>query len=315
MRIVYMGTPSFAVPSLIKLAEQFEVVGVVTQPDKPKGRGHKLAAPPVKEAAQKLGLPIWQPPKIRNAEFLAQMQDLQPDLILVAAYSKLIPPDLLQLPRLGCVNLHPSLLPRYRGAIPVQAPIMAGEVMTGISTFLMDEGYDTGPLLCQRQVPIEPQESGTELMERLAVLGADLLVETAVGLEAGTLKAVPQSGEANYTKPFKREELIVDWSRSAEEVVNFVRALYREPEAGTVHAGQPLKLGRVLKVEDGWQGEPSGQTRPGQVIGAIKGQGFVVATGGGGAVVLRLVKPAGKGWMDGAAYLAGRNLQIGEQLG
>lgn len=311
MRVLYMGTPQFAVPSLKKLAERFEVVAVVTQPDKPKGRGNKLTPPPVKVAALELGLPVYQPLKVRDPEFLKLVEELNPDIVLVAAYAKLIPKSLLEMPRLGCVNLHPSLLPRHRGAIPVQAAIMAGDKITGVSTFIMEEGYDTGAVLMRQEVEIAPQESGSELMERLAEIGADMLVETAIGLEAGILQAQPQQGEFNYTKPFKREDLFIDWHKTAEETFNFVRALYSEPEAATLHNGQILKIGSSPVIT--WN-EDSANTVPGQVLGQIKGQGYVVATGKG-AVVLRLVKPAGKGWMDGAAFMAGRRLSVGDILG
>ena len=258
-----------------------------------------------------MGLPVYQPLKVRDPEFLKLVEELNPDIVLVAAYAKLIPKSLLEMPRLGCVNLHPSLLPRHRGAIPVQAAIMAGDKITGVSTFIMEEGYDTGAVLMRQEVEIAPQESGSELMERLAEIGADMLVETAIGLEAGTLQAQPQQGEFNYTKPFKREDLFIDWHKTAEETANFVRALYSEPEAATLHNGQILKIGSSPVIT--WN-EDSANTVPGQVLGQIKGQGYVVATGKG-AVVLRLVKPAGKGWMDGAAFMAGRRLSVGDILG
>ncbi|MGM9992559.1 MAG: methionyl-tRNA formyltransferase [Candidatus Bruticola sp.] len=310
MRILYMGTPQFAVPALRKLAERFEVVGVVTQPDKPKGRGHKLAPPPVKVTALELGLPVYQPLKVRDPEFLGLVKQLNPDLILVAAYAKLIPKTLLELPRLGCVNLHPSLLPRHRGAIPVQAAIIYGDKVTGVSTFIMEEGYDTGPILMSRETAIGPQESGIQLMERLAELGADLLVETALGLEAGALKAEAQDGEFNYTKPFQKEDLFIDWYKDSRQIADFVRALYDEPEAAARFQGQVVKIGRASAVDFAGEGEAA---VPGQIIGQIKGRGYVVATGKG-AVVLELVKPSGKGWMDGASFMAGRRLQIGDIL-
>ncbi len=190
----------------------------------------------------------------------------------------------------------------------MQAAIMAGDKVTGVSTFLMEEGYDTGAVLMRREVEIEPQESGSELMDRLAEIGADMLVETALGLEAGTLQAQPQQGEFNYTKPFKREDLFIDWHKTAEEIANFVRALYSEPEAATLHDGQVLKIGKASAVAY----DAPNDVVPGQVLGQIKGQGYVVATGN---VVLQLVKPAGKGWMDGAAFMAGRRLAAGDILG
>ncbi|MBQ7528418.1 methionyl-tRNA formyltransferase [bacterium] len=312
MRVVYMGTPQFAVPSLEILHQNFQVVAVVTQPDRPKGRGCKLTPPPVKLKAEELGLPVYQPLKVRDPEFLSILQDLNPDIILVAAYAKLIPPSILNLPRLGCVNLHPSLLPRHRGAIPVPAAIMAGDKVTGITTFLMGEGYDTGDILLQREVEIKSGESGSELLECLSHIGAEVLLETVLGLERGEIKPVPQIGEANYTKPLKGEDLVIDWSKSALEIVNFVRALYSEPEATTSLRDQVLKIGKA-EVAEGF-GEELLQTRPGQVLALLKGRGPVVAAGGG-AVLLQYVKPAGKGWMDGKSFMTGRRISVGDVLG
>lgn len=313
MRVVYMGTPQFAVPSLEILHKNFQVVAVVTQPDKPKGRGHRLASSPVKLKAEELGLTVFQPLRVRDPEFLATLQELRPDIILVAAYAKLIPPSILNLPRLGCVNLHPSLLPRHRGAIPVPAAIMAGDRVTGITTFLMGEGYDTGDVLLQREVDIDPEESGSELLDRLSHIGAEILLETVLGLEAGRIEPVPQVGEANYTKPLNGEALSIDWSKSALEIANFIRALYDEPEATTFLNGQVLKVGKAEVVE-GFEEELSQTIRPGQVMSLVKGRGPVVATGQG-AVLLKYVKPAGKGWMDGKAFIVGRRIAVGDVLG
>lgn len=312
MRVLFMGTPQFGVPSLEKLHERFEIVGVVTQPDKPKGRGRKLCAPPVKVRAEELGLPVYQPARVREPEFLAEAERLRPDIILVAAFAQLIPKALLDLPKYGCVNLHPSLLPRHRGAIPVPAAIMAGDRFTGVTTFVMEEGYDTGPILMQEKTEIGPEESGSELLERLSHTGADLLVKTALGLERGELKPVPQEGEFNFTRALKSEDLIIDWHKPAVEAADFVRALYSEPEAGTSCRGQVIKIGRLEVCPDFRPQER--EFVPGQVVGQLKGKGYVIACGSG-FVILRLVKPAGKGWMDGAAFMAGRRLQAGDILG
>ncbi|MBQ7502084.1 methionyl-tRNA formyltransferase [bacterium] len=312
MRVLYMGTPQFAVPALEQLNEHFEVIGVVTQPDKPKGRGRRVCASPVKLKAQELGLPVYQPLKVRDPEFCAAVKELKPDIILVAAYAKLIPKEILELPKYGCINLHPSLLPRHRGAIPVQAAIMAGDKVTGVTSFVMEEGYDTGPLLMQEKTEIKPEETGSELLERLSHLGAELLIKTAVSLEKGELKPVPQTGEFNYTKPLKGEDLLIDWHKSAEAAADFVRALYSEPESGTFHKEQVIKVGK-LEVCGDFSPEVH-EYAPGQIVGRLKGKGYVAACGSGFAV-LRLVKPAGKGWMDGAAFMAGRRLQIGDILG
>lgn len=306
MRVVFMGTPEFAVPSLEALAANFDVRLAVSQPDKPRGRGQKVSAPPVKARALELGIPVAQPLKVRDPEFLEQLKALDPDIILVAAYARLIPPSILDLPRLGCVNLHPSLLPRYRGAIPVQAPIMNGDPVTGITTFRMDEGYDTGDLLMQVETPLGPDETGEEALRRLAVEGAEVLVQTVHGLADGTLVRRPQPAEGDYTKPLKKEDLVVDWSQPAVRVRNFIRALAHEPGATATWAGEPMKLGRADVVE-GVSGEP------GVIVAIEKGKGPVVATGQGG-VLLREVKPSGKGWMDGAAFVNGRRIEPGARF-
>lgn len=335
LRIVFMGTPEFAVPSLRALAQRYEVCAVVTQPDKPKGRGKQMCAPEVKVAAQELGLKVYQPQRVRDEAFLQEMQALAPDLILVAAYSRLIPKLLLDLPRLGCVNLHPSSLPNYRGAIPVQAALMNGEATTAVTTFIMDEGYDTGPWLLRKEVDILPQETGSELLERLALLGAQVLVDTVEGLAKGLLSGQPQVGEAQYTKPLQKADLVMDWSLSAEKLVNFVRALSELPGAQTSFEGQPLKVDRMFWVADE-QGQPNpscsaevqqkvaaclqawrdtgASSCPGTIIGLAKGLGPLISCGSG-FISLERVKPAGKGWMEGWAFAQGRKLAVGQVLG
>jgi len=307
MRVVFMGTPEFAVPSLEGLSAAFEVCAVVSQPDRPRGRGLKVAPTPVKARALDLGLKVLQPARVRDSEFMAELSHLAPDVILVAAYSRLIPPAILELPRLGCVNLHPSLLPRYRGAIPIQAAVMNGDLQTGLTTFLMDEGYDTGDLLMQVSVPIALEETGQELSARLAQEGALVLVETVRGLQAGTLVRRPQPSEADYTRPLRKEDLVLDWSLPAPRVRDFLRALAHEPAALTFWRGQPVKLGRA----EVWSAP---EAEPGTVLGLEKGKGPVVATGQG-AVLLNELKPAGKAWMDGWAFVQGRDLRAGERFG
>lgn len=312
MRLLFMGTPQFAVPSLELLAQHTQVVGVVTQPDKPTGRGQRLTPPPVKVAAQRLGLPVFQPLKLREPQVLEELEALKPEIVVVAAYAKLLPKRFLEMPPLGCVNLHPSLLPRHRGAIPIQAAIMAGDHKTGVTTFQMEEGYDTGAILLQEETDLGPEETGTELSERLAQLGAPLLWRTVQGLAQGTIVPRPQEGEFNYTKPFGREDLLFNWSRPAQELVDWVRALYAEPQASAQAGDKVLKVGR-LRLAPEWD-ERAQSAQPGEVLGSIKGRGYVIASGRG-AVLLDLVKPAGKGWMEGSAYLAGHPLAVGVLLG
>lgn len=220
MRIVFMGTPDFAVPSLKALVEAgHQVCGVFTQPDKPKNRGMKLQQPPVKEYALSVGLPVYQPAKMRDGEALGILQELKPELIAVAAYGKLLPVDILNLPRLGCVNVHSSLLPKYRGAAPINWAILNGEDETGVTIMYMAEGMDTGDILAQARTPIGIDETAPQLFDRLAELGAELLVGTVAALEAEAVNPVPQDGaQATHAPMLSRELSPMDWSRAARQL-------------------------------------------------------------------------------------------------
>lgn len=320
MRVVFMGTPDFAVPTLRALHQNHQVLAAVSLADKPRGRGHKISPSPVKACAMELGLPVYQPARVRDEEFLREMAQLAPDVIVVAAYSRLIPSVLLQLPRWGCLNLHPSYLPRYRGAVPVPAAIMHGDTKAAVTVFRMDEGYDTGDLLLWREVSVGEEETGTQLLQRLAELGAEAVLETLQGLANSSLTAIPQDtvsdpfqrGEVLYTKPFTKESLFINWHDSAEHIANFVRALMDVPTACTLWQGEVLKVGevRVQAADDAAYSEAV----PGQIVGIAKGRGPVVAAGQG-YVLLSKVKPAGKGWMDGWSFAQGRRLEIGGRLG
>ncbi|MBQ7567538.1 methionyl-tRNA formyltransferase [bacterium] len=320
MRIVFMGTPEFAVPTLRALHREHSVLAAVSLADKPRGRGHKVSPSPVKACALELGLPVYQPARVRDEEFLREMSRLAPDAIVVAAYSRLIPSALLQLPRWGCLNLHPSFLPRYRGAVPVPAAIMHGDEKTAVTVFRMDEGYDTGDLLLWREETIGPSETGTQLLQRLAEAGAETVLDALRGLEDGALKPIPQDniepgfqrGEILYTKPFTKESLSIDWNWEADCISNFVRALMDVPTASTLWRGEVLKIGEAQP----YSGEVGGclQAAPGQIVAIAKGRGPVVAAGQG-YVLLAKVKPAGKGWMDGWSFAQGRQVSIGDRLG
>lgn len=304
MKAVFMGTPDFALPSLEVVARQCELKAVYSQPDKPRGRGNKVTPPPVKARALELGIPVLQPLKLRDEAVLAELKAFEPEVIVVVAYAKLIPTSILELPRHGCINVHPSLLPRHRGAIPIQASIMAGDRETGVWTFFMDEGYDTGDLILCRRTEIGPEETGEELSARMALLGAEVLSETLTALASGTAPRIPQPTEgANYSKVLKKEDLWVDWTRPASEVSNFVRALAHEPGATTAFKANQLKLGRATVT--------GGSGSPGSVLGVEKGQGPVVACGQG-AVLIRQLKPPGKGWMDAWAYQQGNPFAPGD---
>lgn len=305
-----MGSPDFAVASLDKVYQTTELLAVYTQPDKPRGRrGKDLEPTAVKRRALELGLPVHEPRRIRDEEVVAQLREYRPDAILVVAYAKLIPPVILELPRHGCINVHPSLLPRYRGAIPLQASIFAGDSETGVCTFFMDEGYDTGDIIVMRRTPLGSEETFSELSARLALMGAEVLGETLELLRQGKAPRLKQPAEAEggYTKPMTKAELSISWSQPAEVVRNRIRGLADEPGASTTLAnGEALKVGRASVVEGGG--------KPGEVLGLLKGKGPIVACGQG-AVVLEKVKPAGKGWMDGASLWNGGKLTAGQLLG
>lgn len=308
-----MGSPEFAVDSLQKVFDTTELLAVYTQPDKVRGRrGNKLIPTAVKKRALELGLPVHEPKRIRDPEVIEELRAYKPDAILVVAYAKLIPPEILELPRHGCINVHPSLLPRYRGAIPLQASIFNGDKETGVCTFFMDEGYDTGDIIITRHTHLGEDETFSQLATRLAGVGAEVLGETIDLLKSGEpvpRVVQPAEAEGGYTKPLKKDDLRLDWSADAERVRNKIRGLADVPSAATTLAnGDALKIGAASMAPDEFQGAP------GTVLGMIKKRGPVVACGTG-ALVLEKVKPAGKGWMDGLSLWNGKRLVKDEVLG
>lgn len=268
MKIVFMGTPDFAVPSLEMLVnEGYEVVAAVTQPDKPKGRGNKLTAPPVKEFAIKNGIQVLQPAKIKTSEFVEQIRELQPDLLITAAYGKILSKELLEVPVLGCINVHGSLLPAYRGAAPINWAVINGEEKTGITTMFTDVGLDTGDMLLKSELAIGPDMTVGELHDKMAVLGAQVLRETLLELKKGTLKRIPQDDSVSTYAPMMNKELgLIDWSKKASEIHNLVRGTDPWPGAYTLLEGNRMRVwktvltkesadscqenGRILKVDD-----------------------------------------------------------------
>lgn len=306
-----MGSPQFAVPSLDAVARSCDLRAVYTQPDKARGRRGKTLVPTaVKARALRLGVPVHEPRRLRDVTVLEELKAYAPDVILVVAYAKLIPPEILDLPSNGCINVHPSLLPRYRGATPIQAAIMNGDERTGVCTFFMDEGYDTGDVILCREVDLGPEETGGEVARRLAGIGAEVLTETLGRLGDGTCPRTPQpeAAEGGYTRQFKKDHLVVDWTASATDVRNFVRALADDPGAGTQFRGKPLKLGRLAVVSQEARSAP-----PGEVVDVARGVGPAVATGAGTVVIERL-KPAGKGWMDAWAFHQGHQIKPGDRF-
>jgi methionyl-tRNA formyltransferase len=274
-RVVFMGTPEFAVPTLLALDEHYQVVGVVTQPDRPAGRGRKLMPSPVKEASLDRGLDILQPYSLRSPEAMQRLVDWQPHLIIVAAFGQILRPEVLELPPHGCLNVHASLLPRYRGAAPIPAALLAGDDRTGVTVMLMDPGMDTGPILAQAEVPIGPQDTTANLTEKLAGAGAALLIETLPGWLQGHITPQPQDDAlATYCHPLQKADGLLDWTRSANYLDRQVRACHPWPGAFTTWQGQRLKVLRAYPRPD----QP-GAGEPGLVISLDNSAGVVTSEG------------------------------------
>lgn len=306
MRVVFMGTPDFAVPSLqILLDHGYEVCAVYTQPDKPKGRGHKLQPPPVKELALQHQIPVFQPATLRKEEVQAEIRSWNPDVIVVVAYGKLLPKAVLDAPKLGCVNVHGSLLPQYRGAAPIQWTVLNGDKVAGVTTMFMAEGMDTGDMLLKAETPVGEEETSGQLFDRLKDLGADLLLETLQGLEVGTLTPVPQDEAQATGAPMLSKELSqVDWTKSAQQVHDLIRGLNPWPSAVSYLDGRKLKL-HASRVREG-SGEPG---KPFAQDGAL----WVYC--GQGALELTEIQTENGKRMDGKSYLLGHPLQEGSHFG
>ncbi len=271
-QIVFMGTPDFAVPTLQALIAQHEVIGVVTQPDRPAGRSRQLQPSPIKQAAQAAGIPVFQPEKLRRAEAIAELKQWQPDVYVVAAFGQILPQAVLDIPPHGSINVHASLLPRWRGAAPIQAAIRAGDAETGITIMQMDAGLDTGPMLAQRAISIAPDETGQSLHDKLALLGPELLLETLPGYLNGTIPPQPQpEGGVTYAPQISKEEGRLDWSQPAAVIERLVRAFTPWPGTYTFWNGQ------MLKILSGSAG--GGQAEPGRVVETR--QGAAIGTGDG----------------------------------
>ena len=305
-RIIFMGTPDFACPTLLKLIERGEsIVAVVTQPDRPKGRGQKLMPPPVKELAEKNGIPVYQPLKVRDPEFVDIIRKLEPDVIVVVAFGQILPKALLDIPPHGCINVHASLLPRYRGAAPLNWCIINGETETGVTTMMMDVGLDTGDMLLVQKTPLDENEDIVSLHDRMATMGADLLAETLDRLTKGDLVQQPQNNtDSCYAPMLKKEDGIINWHNDARTIHNQVRGLAVWPGACTVIDGQVLKIFRT-RVGDGLG-------KPGTVLQSTKGV-FEVACESGTLFLCEL-QLAGKKRLDCASFLAGYPVPVGALL-
>lgn len=307
LRVIFMGTPRFACPTLEKLMDcGDDIVAVVTQPDRPSGRGQKTVPPPVKELARRYGLTILQPPRVRAPEFIEAVREMNPDIIVVVAFGQILPKALLEIPVHGCVNVHASLLPRYRGAAPINWCIINGETETGVTTMRMDVGLDTGDMLLKKTTPIGPDEDTASLHDRLSLMGAEALHETLDLMSRGML--VPEKQEDSlscYAPMLKKEDGLIDWTRDPLAIRNLVRGMNPWPGAFTSLEGKSLKIFRVRTAE--------GSGPPGAVLAAGR-DGIEVACNGG-SLLLDELQLEGKKRLSAGDFLAGRRLSPGTVLG
>jgi len=308
VKLVFFGTPDFAVPSIESLVRsRHELAAVVTQPDRPKGRGLKTVPSPVKRVARKHGLDILQPERASTAEFVQKVRSLAPDLLVVVAYGEILRPELLEGARHGAVNLHASLLPKYRGSAPIQAAILNGDDTTGVTVIRMDEGMDTGDILAQAEVAIDENDTAGTLHDTLARVGAEVLTETVDRIEAGTVTARPQDHRrATYTKRLRKEDGVIDWNMPAEKLHNFVRAMNPWPLAHT--EGGRFRVWMTSVPSNG----VARAAEPGTVVGADE-RGLLVATLDG-AIQIKQIQLAGGTPMSSREFLRGHSIQVGEKF-
>lgn len=304
MRVVFMGTPDFAVPCLEALVNAgYEVIGAFTQPDKPKGRGYALAPPPVKVTALEHNIPVYQPKTLRDGETLKILEELSPECIVVVAYGKILPKDILELPKYGCINVHASLLPKYRGAAPIQWSVINGESETGVTAMYMDEGLDTGDMIMKRSCEIGENETAGELHDKLSALGAQLIVEALKALENGSAKREKQDDSLSCYSPMLDKSLCqIDWSKSAQQVHNKVRGLSPWPVATSSINGKKVKIHQTLLSSD--------NGTPGEIISLSP---LTVACGSG-SIIINELQLEGKKRMNSQSFLNGHKLNIGDKF-
>ncbi len=317
-----MGTPDFSVPVLTAMKEAgHDMLAAVTQPDKPKGRGKEMQMTPVKAKALELGIPVLQPKRVRDPEFVEQLRELKPDVMVVVAFGQILTKEVLEVPKYGCINVHASLLPMYRGAAPIQYVILNGEKETGVTTMFMDEGLDTGDMLLKTVVPITADETGGTLHDKLSAAGAELLIRTLEQMEAGTLRRIPQTGETCYVGTLKKSMGEMDWSRPAEELERQVRGLNPWPSAYTFLNGKTLKIWKaeVLHTE----AVSSQEAEEPEALADRKSCGSVIVISrdsiqvqtGDGILAIRELQLEGKKRMTADAFLRGYPVEAGTILG
>ncbi|MEM9927135.1 MAG: methionyl-tRNA formyltransferase [Cyanobacteria bacterium P01_D01_bin.50] len=331
MKIIFFGTPQFAVPTLEKLLRHsnFEMLAVVTQPDKRRGRGNKFTPSPVKSVALTHNLPVWQPQRIKKDEAtLNQLKEIDADVFVVIAYGQILSQEILDMPKLACINVHGSILPEYRGAAPIQWCLHNGESVTGITTMLMDAGMDTGAMLLKASTPIELLDNSQDLAEKLASTGADLLVETLIKLQSQEIKPIPQDeARATYAPLIKKEDYRLDWSKSAIQLHNKIRGFY--PNCVATFRQQTIKITATAPLGEDYVNQlpdklqeiqnkspdlSSFSGKPGEVVSIVKGIGAIVQTGDG-LLLLREVQLAGKRPQSGWDFVNGSRLTVGEEFG
>ncbi|MGJ8730209.1 methionyl-tRNA formyltransferase [Listeria aquatica] len=306
-RIIFMGTPDFAVPVLEQLANKYEVVAVVTQPDRPVGRKRVLTPPPVKKKAEELGLPVFQPEKLRQSEALETLIDLQADLLVTAAYGQILPKRLLEAEKYGAINVHASLLPAYRGGAPIHYAVMNGEKETGVTIMYMVEQLDAGDMIAQRKIPITDQDDTGVIFQKLSEVGATLLMETLPAFFAGEFTAIPQQeSEVSYARNITREQEKIDWRRPARDVFNQIRGLSPFPTAYTTLEGKPFKISKAHLSEQ------TSKLKPGSFLLLTK-SAFGIVCGDGGVIAPDVIQPAGKPKMETAAFMQGAGRQMSEE--
>lgn len=310
MRILFMGTPDFAAEVLDRLiASKHEIIGAVSQPDKPRGRGHKLVPTEVHEKADSANIPVFQPPTLKDGAFNAELERLNPDMIVVAAYGRILPRFFIDYPKYGCINVHASLLPKYRGAAPIQWSVINGDEETGVSIMRMDYGLDTGDIISVAKTPIDKYETSARLFDRLAKIGGELLVDTINEIACGNAKYVKQNDtESSYAPMIDKIHARIDWYKTANEISKLICGMNSYPLAQTTYKGEPLKIAHAEIAEVDYNG------RPGEIIGLVKNEGLLVGCGEG-ALYLKTVQFAGSKKMNVEDYARGHVIENGVILG
>lgn len=309
MRILFMGTPDFAVPCLEILDKKHEIIGVFTKVDKINKRGKKIEYLPVKQYAIDKNIPIYQPNSLKDEETKNIIKELNPDLIVVVAYGKIIPKDIIDMPKFGIINVHSSLLPRFRGAAPINAALMAGDEKSGVTIMYVAEGLDTGNIILAKETPITEEDNFETLHDRLKFLGAEALDEAVNLIEKGENESIPQDDSlATFVKPFKKEDLKIDWNKSKEEIFNFVRGISPVPCAWTMDEDKFLKVYEVKKYDKVYENGVNGE-----IVDKIKGKGPVVKVMGG-SLIITSAKPESKKILSGADLLNGNFIKVGNIL-